>query len=245
MTDERIYKKIYSSDIPVNEREIWRYAGYAGASEKDEEIKNLLEEVIKELSGSFDFKVCYRRLALEWRDELPVMPLECRSADLAKCLKGSREAVLFAATIGHEIDRKIMLYQRISPTKALLAQAYGAERIEALCDEFCREMEKEAARADSELTPRYSPGYGDWPLEIQKQFFEVLDIYHQIGISLGDSLLMRPSKSVTAVFGIRKREVVCPAATKASEGDEQAHKAGAHNCNKCNLTDCEYRQTME
>ena len=78
-------------------------------------------------------------------------------------------------------------------------QAIGAERIEAVCDCFCDEIKKEFVCS---LKPRFSPGYGDLSLETQKQLFSILDCERQLGISLNSSLLMSPSKSVTAFVGL-------------------------------------------
>ena len=57
------------------------------------------------------------------------------SADLARYLGGCRRVVLFAATVGVAPDRLIQRYSRVSPSKALVMQAVGAERVEALCDD--------------------------------------------------------------------------------------------------------------
>jgi hypothetical protein len=82
-----------------------------------------------------------------------------------------------------------------------MLQALGSERVEALCDEFCRLMAIESKR---ELRPRFSPGYGDLPLELQRDIFRLLEPSRRIGVVLNDSLLMSPSKSVTAIIGIEK-----------------------------------------
>jgi cobalamin-dependent methionine synthase I len=58
------------------------------------------------------------------------------------------------------------------------------------------------------LRPRFSPGYGDLPLELQTNLFKVLDCQHFIGLTLNDSMLMSPSKSVTAIVGLREREMI-------------------------------------
>ena len=79
----------------------------------------------------------------------------------------------------------------------------GLERIEALCDEFCRDMERELALLGFCTTKRFSPGYSDLPLEIQRDIFRVLGCEKRIGLMLNESLLMSPSKSVTAIVGIR------------------------------------------
>ena len=96
------------------------------------------------------------------------------------------------------VDRLIAKYNRISPSKALIFQAIGAERAESLCDLFCDEMKEKYS-----TNPRYSPGYGDLPLDIQRDIFAVLDCPRKIGLTLNDSLLMSPSKSVTAIIGVK------------------------------------------
>ena len=56
------------------------------------------------------------------------------------------------------------------------------------------------------LKPRFSPGYGDLPLSMQTDIFRVLDCPRKVGLTLNNSLLMSPSKSVTAIMGIHKTE---------------------------------------
>lgn len=53
--------------------------------------------------------------------------------------------------------------------------------------------------------PRFSPGYGDLPINMQKDIFAALDCPRKIGLSLNESLLMSPSKSVTAIIGVSAR----------------------------------------
>ena len=107
-----------------------------------------------------------------------------------------------------------------------MLQAVGAERIEALCDLFNGEI-TEKKRAEGLYTrPRFSPGYGDLPLELQKDIFDVLDCPRQIGLTLNQSLLMSPSKSVTAIIGV------------GADGG-CVHAAG---CAACGKTDCTFRR---
>lgn len=245
-----IYVRNYSNDgieFPVNYKEIWRYSGYMGVVTKDaepeEELKSLLEEVVAELKDTFSYKVCYRRMPLIWENDKPVLPWMPESKALNKCLTNSSEIVIFAATIGLEIDRRIKRYQHLSPTKALLMQAYGAERVEALCDYFCNEIQEQLNETKGveriKCTPRFSPGYGDLALEVQKDFFSLLDCNRKIGISLGESLLMTPSKSVTAIFGIRDCDIISE--VNGCITDEKNCKNQTHNCSACDKTDCEFR----
>ena len=121
------------------------------------------------------------------------------SHDLSKNLKGCENIIVFAATIGIEVDRLISKYGKISPAKSLCIQAIGAERIESLCNTFNNDIKSQLAEKNLFTRPRFSPGYGDLPLTVQKDFFRVLDCTRKIGLSLNDSLLMSPSKSVRCV----------------------------------------------
>lgn len=216
--------------FPVNKQEVWRYSGYLGLEKSvSAELDDLLETVTKELEGVFQFKICYRRMPLVWKDGKPLLPFSCESKDLSKCLDSCDEIVLFAATVGLEIDRKIARYERFSPSKALLMHAYGAERVETLCNHFCNEIQKEIRTEGLSCSPRFSPGYGDLPLETQREFFQLMDCNRKIGISLNESLLMTPSKSVTAIFGIGPCTKI-----KVNEA--------THKCSECVNTDCEYRK---
>lgn len=234
MSQNTVLVKTYApgeARFAIDEREIWRYAGYPAVPE-DAALRDALGEVRSALERSFVYRVCWYRTSLEWRGGTPLLPFETSSADLAKCLRGSVEIVMFAATVGFAPDRYIAREQRRSPLKALLAQGFGAERVERLCDVFCAEFNE--LRDDAEAralvcTPRFSPGYGDLPLEAQRDFFRILDCGRRIGVSLGESLLMSPTKSVTAVFGLRP----C--------GDAEP-ESGGHGCGSCAKVDCEFRK---
>lgn len=236
MSENTIFVRRYDAGdydkFPINENEIWRYSGYFGLKDEvDSELKNTLEEVQKELFNEFKFQVCFRRTEISWVDDMPKLPFETDSKDLAKCLTGSKEIIIFAATIGMGLDRVVAKYKRFSPVKALLMHAYGAERVESLCDYYCKEIEAELCKDKLKATPRFSPGYGDLKLEVQKEIFRLLDCSKQIGVSLGDTLLMTPSKSVTAIFGIKDK-------CELSDGNITLHS----KCELCTKTDCEYKK---
>lgn len=174
-----------------NKKEISRYAGKIDGNA-------LIDSCISEVSGKLSYNVCYQIFPLTREgNTLRFGCIQTDSAALAKNLSGCDEIFIFAATIGIEIDRLIMKYSKISPVKALIFQAIGAERIEKLCDVFCKDIAKER-----KIKPRFSPGFGDLPLTIQKDIFAALDCGKNIGLSLTDSMLMSPTKSVTAIVGI-------------------------------------------
>ena len=191
-----IQTRVYDA-LPIRRREILRYAGCDVA---DAAVTELMESCLTESADALTPKVCYGELAADVQgDKCDFGLFSLSSHQLAGNLDGCSCVILFAATVGIGIDRLIAKYSRIAPSRALMMQAIGAERIEALCDAFCADMEKELGTS---LRPRFSPGYGDLPLECQKDIIALLDTPRKIGLSLHDSLLMSPTKSVTAFAGI-------------------------------------------
>lgn len=181
----------------VNEKEILRYAG--GCTD-DKEVISIMKSCIDEVCDKLCYKVCYCELNVCVNDDICDFGyFSLKSKNLAQNLKKCKKAIMFAATCGIEIDRLIGKYSKISPLKALMMQAIGAERIEALCDEFTKSLKEEIPMS---FMPRFSPGYGDLPLDAQKEIFDILDCHKKIGLTLNDSLLMTPTKSVTAFIGL-------------------------------------------
>ena len=210
-----VYVKKYNAP-PFNRAEILRYAGCKGTTP---EIEALLDECLKECAEVFSYNVCYTEVPVKTDGKtLDLSFLKTSSTALMKNLENCRSAVVFGATVGIGIDRLIARYGKISPAKAVMFQAIGAERIEALCDTAEDDIQGFTA-------PRFSPGYGDFPLEFQKDFFKLLDPMRKIGLSLNESLLMSPTKSVTAIAGISDRP--CRHEKK---------------CSACNNTDCTFRK---
>ncbi len=189
-------------DAPeISRKEILRYIGTPPG---EQDTSALLESCLSEVVPQLRFQVCYGEFPVSLRGE--VIDLEftkTRSESLKKCLSGCDSVLLFAATIGMGIDRLILKYSAISPVKALIFQGIGAERVESLCDLFFQEIKKEKQKEGKDIFPRFSPGYGDVPLEMQKDIFRILDCSKRIGLTLNESLLMSPTKSVTALVGIK------------------------------------------
>lgn len=191
-----VLTKIYG-EPPFSEKEILRYSG---CSEADSRTVSLIESCITEVRDTLTYSVCYREFPLSLNDGVcDFGDMKIISHDLAKNLDGCESAVIFAATVGVKIDRLIAKYSRISPSRAIILQAIGAERIEALCDAFCDDIKREYS---AHTKPRFSPGYGDLPLSSQGDIFGLLHPEKHIGLTLNDSLLMSPSKSVTAIIGL-------------------------------------------
>ncbi len=194
-----IITKTYTNS-PVNVKEVLRYAG---ANKTSNEVLKMVEECLTEAVNCFTYRVCYGEFPIIKNGvNLDLGFLKTNSKDLIKNLDGCDSVVLFAATVGTGIDRLISKYSRISPAKALVFQALGAERIENLCDRFNREITEIKKNENKFTKPRFSAGYGDFPLCMQKDIIGVLNCSKNIGVTLNDSLTMSPTKSVTAIIGV-------------------------------------------
>lgn len=217
-----VFKKFYS-EPPICEKEILRYAGCKKATP---EINALLKECIELAEHNSAYKVCYCELPCDIKNNtVDLGVLSLKSDNLAINLSGCKKVILFAATIGIGIDRLISRYNAVSPAKAVILQAYGTERIEALCDAFCEDIKKEYKCG---IKPRFSPGYGDLDINCQKDIFSLLDCERKIGLTLNSSLLMSPTKSVTAFVGL----------------DCHPTPQKTNKCNSCNMKNCEYRGAL-
>ena len=209
-------------DTPAwDKREIMRYARIKGA---DNSYDSLIDKCVREAAPILTYRVCCTTLPVNPDGSITIGNERVVSQTIGKTIRDCGNVILFAATVGAPFDRLIARYSRVEPSKALILQAIGAERVESLCDAFCSQMNTEMHDAGKRLTRRVSPGYGDIPLYLQKEIFAVLDCPRKIGLTLDQSLLMSPSKSVTAIAGI------------TDECEEQSDK-----CAACDKTDCAYR----
>ena len=153
--------------------------------------------------------------------------MELHSNSLQRNLAGCKEVYLFAATLGIAVDTLIKRAALMDSAKGAVMQAAAATVIEAYCDEENEKLRQEAAAEVLYLRPRFSPGYGDLSLDCQRDFLNLLKAQKNIGLTVTDSGLMVPIKSVTALIGISDIPTFC-------------HKQG---CEICPKTDCAYRRS--
>ena len=181
------------------------------------------------------------------------------SKALARYVGEATELFLFGATLGSRVDSALRRMALSSVAEAGAGQAVAAALIETYCDDCCEKLQKQLPEG-KHLKWRFSPGYGDWSLEEQKILFPVLDCAHTIGLTLTESCMMAPVKSVTAVMAVTEapardgteetNEETC-AEEKALEEFKWNQKTkkrqnlfsnSDNKCLRCSKTDCEFRQ---
>jgi cobalamin-dependent methionine synthase I len=180
--------------------------GYRRPAQVPERTARLIDEIMEQGRGLLRPRAVYGTFdAATPEPEISVIggTLRARSRSLHERLQGCRRAVLFAATIGIEIETWCQgLMAEGQMTRGLLADAYASSAAIALG----LEVETLAARVLSEeglaATRRHAPGYADWSLEAQVPLHALLDAT-RIGIRLTEDFLMLPAKSISGVVGGR------------------------------------------
>ena len=137
-----------------------------------------------------------RRAALERE-----APIAARSMWMRTRLEDA-EVILLCGTIGAEFDAWQRRLSVLSAADALLSQQIGLDAVEKVMDELEKRLRSEVEVEGRKLLPRKSPGYGDLPLSLSRKIISELDATRKIGVSITDSDLLVPSKSVTAICEI-------------------------------------------
>lgn len=220
--DSVIYHhRMDATTVPVDMDETYRYMGFARSVVlgKDggipSDIQQMVESCVKQMQATLKAQSVYTSFPLEIEvpaqsaeNEEPALPIikfggvQFASKYLAKNLAGCTRIILVASTIGPLADGLIRRFTKLDAAKAAIMQASGAMFIESYLDQLNAQLEKEALEQGFKLHSRFSPGYGDVSLEIQKHFFSILPCTQRIGLTLTNSLIMAPEKSVTAFIGM-------------------------------------------
>ena len=194
-----------SEQICPTQDEILHYLGYTRpqVTEEDRELIDRFRPMVQPVLAG---RGCYSRYPIECVGDGRIrMPYgEIFSKDLTANLHDCSEIYLMAVTIGAPFDRLLQRTRLSSMAEVAVFQAIGAASVEYVIDSLNAKLRQEAEAEGYFVRPRYSPGFGDYTLEHQKRIFELLQPGRYAGITLRDTLIMTPEKSVTALMGIGK-----------------------------------------
>ena len=209
-------------------KEAIRYLGF-GRHAVDDQTMSLIFRSFQELEDIVNARFIYRIFELNFKDDdfLEIGTLKVKSRHLRKNLEGCEKAVLFGATLGTGVDLLMKKRSLTDMAGVVVLQACAAAMLEEFCDQVCQELSCRMKKEDQYLRPRFSPGYGDFSMEHQGEILRMLEAPKQIGLTMTDSSMLVPTKSVTAVIGIGKEE-----RTDRKEG-----------CQICNKKDCLYKRS--
>lgn len=207
--------------MKIDRSEVYRYMGER-TKEHSFEISKEVESVCERMELLAEPRYVYRVFTPEIAQGSIILGGRCfKSEKLAKHLSGAEKVAVLAATLGTSSDLVIRESGVLGTVKLAAAQAAGAAMLEQVLDDACSVIEKECGLYSM---PRFSAGYGDFSLEYQADILSLCDAAKRIGITLTDNMMMIPTKSVTALVGLKTEPC----------------KLGG--CEECDKKDCDFRK---
>ena len=211
--------------LPVSKSEAARYMGVKGAP--DPAVAELLDRAESLVRERVRSKYVYLETNITFTVDgvlLGAMTEPLTGEDIKRHLKGCKRAVLLAATLSQEEDKLIRQAAVTDMAQSLALDCICSAAVEQVCDRA--EEEIFTAHPCEYRTWRFSPGYGDLPITLQRSFLLALNAQRRIGLTVTDSCLLIPSKSVTAIIGVSDAPV----------------ERGPRGCAVCNMKgSCAYR----
>lgn len=220
-----------NNNLNIDKNQILRYLGYRG-QEISNEIHSLIEECIKEIKTLVSLRSTYKYSKVQINNQVNLIDIDLKleGKDIIRHLEKSNRCCVMAATLGSEVDRKILYYEKVNMTKAVILDACATTAIEEYCDFIENEVKKVVEKDKLNINWRYSPGYGDLDISIQRDLLKSLDAEKIIGLTVSSHNILIPRKSVTAIIGIIPKEVIVK----------------KKSCNQCNKFDsCKFRKIGE
>ena len=212
--------------MELNVSEALRYLGVRGAP--DPALLSQLSAAADRLARAAPPRWVWRAYPLAFGPEGPALEgagLALPGEMAARMLGGCAQAAVLICTLGAAFEALLRAEQARGMARAALLDACGSAWVEAGCDEAQAEIS--ARFPGLHPTDRFSPGYGDLPLSLQRDICGALDAPRRRGVQVTDSLLLNPSKTVTAVIGLSDRP----------------QPARIRGCAYCDLREnCQYRK---
>lgn len=220
------------SEVSIEKSEVLRYLGHRG-QEISPELDRLIDEMSKRCLEIAKPRYFWRAFELtedeNGQPELAGTGVVFLGRDIKKHLAGAVACVVMAATLGFEVEREMMRLSRRSAAGEVIFNAACTALVESVADRCQREAEEYARSRGLVTSYRYSPGYGDFPIEQQPEVLGVIEAGTRLGITLTDSMLMLPKKSVSALMGLYP--------------EDAGVKRGGTSCERCeNRDNCEFRK---
>lgn len=188
----------------INRNEVLKYLRYRGG-EVPAEIEAQIQEGMAAVLKSTRPRYRFQAFDIDRADGLRLVgtSFALPGEDIADLLAACDRCILLAATLGNELESLLRRAQLTDMARAVILDACASSAIENVCNNIETEILEQLP--GMHLTDRFSPGYGDMPITVQREFCEVMDTARKIGLTVSESGIMIPRKSVTAIMGIADR----------------------------------------
>ena len=120
-------------------------------------------------------------------------------------LKGAEAYALFIATSGRDFEAfQQQLKEDGDMVRVFIADALGSVIAEKCADEMEKNLQLSIEKLGWKHTNRFSPGYCGWHVSEQQKLFPLFD-GNTCGVTLTESSLMLPIKSVSGIIGVGQK----------------------------------------
>lgn len=215
--------------LKIDAAETRRYAGLRKAAGFDEKaILDACEDALLLLDVRGIWKVYDYDCASRVINSAPNFTVE--GASIVNHLAGCDKVVCLAVTVGENIEKEVSRrFAAGNYVSSVLLDAAATAAVEQAADSLEKAVARDAAKDSYKMRWRFSPGYGDWKLESQQNFFGITGAA-EIGMRLSSAFMLIPRKSVTAIIGLEK--------ITANENIHHTKKS----CANCGKLDCPARK---
>ncbi len=183
-----------------------------------------LEDIGAQMERTVKPRLTWRVLA---HTEAGCEGLALPGEDIRVLLGDAREVIVAACTLGEAAARAIRRAFIKEMALGVKTDACASAMADGEMARFEREMTERYRARGLYLTDRFSPGYGDLPLSVQRDLCALLDTPRTLGVTVNESMLLIPEKSVTAVMGI------CPVPQRHRAIDEEGGCQGCAAFESC------------
>ena len=189
----------------LNKKEALLYMGYRGIEIPDS-LDKMIDDCLDETLQLMEPRAVIRHYKLDKSDNKGIKIIGTNimltGESIRKHLIYSDEIFLFSTTVGNEIEKNIRKNMASDPARGVILDSCGSVAVEAVTQAAEDECSAAAAKAGLNITWRFGPGYGDLPIDIQRDIIRELDATTKIGVTVNLDSLLSPSKSETAIIGL-------------------------------------------
>jgi len=211
------------SDLTINKKEIYVNLGYGGQTPEIEFVE-MIDQILEQVAGFCVPRAGYliEEGSITDKNHIEINSVRLKTGSVInKYLAGSSHFAVFVVTAGAEFDRySEQLRTDGDVVTEYLAYSVGSEIAEATVRFLTERMEEEAHSLGLQSTNSYSPGYCSWHVREQENLFKLFPV-KPCGVTLNESNLMHPVKSVSGLIGLGKDIALTP-----------------HACEICGMTTC-------
>lgn len=172
----------------------------------------------------------WRGFGLEWAQDGPTLAeagLTLPGRSIAAHLQHCHRCMVLGVTLGPGVDEALRRAQTEDMALTALMDAAASQLVEQYADVAEDVIKKSEAFEGIFSTGRFSPGYGDLSLGLQRSLLTALNAQREMGLTVTAGGMLTPMKSVTALVGVARQPVT-------------GHLAG---CEECSLAqDCQTKK---